>query len=242
MTWVFLFLATFFASVIQSATGFGFALIAVPAFLLLLNSADAIQMVIIISVVMSIVHWVKLRNMTPYNFLKWLILGALVGFPVGILAYKTLDLEAIKILVAIFIIIISLQNGWNLIQNKQNKQKHHKGLLAVIGVVSGTLGAAMAMPGPILMLYLSRTSFNKNEIRAAMITFFIFAYSGALLLQVSMVGIDKQTWITSGILVPAALLGVYGGHQLSKIIDEKLFKGLVLLILILTGIFMLINL
>jgi len=114
MTWALLAIATFVASSVQSATGFGFALIVVPAFLILLNSADAIQIVIIISVVMSCAHWPNLRHLTPYNLLKWLIIGGVVGFPFGIAIYKTVDLNAIKMVVAAFIILISLQNGWNL--------------------------------------------------------------------------------------------------------------------------------
>jgi len=239
-----LLLATFIASTVQSATGFGFALMTVPAFLILRDSTDAIQIAIIISVVMSIVHWPKLKSMTPYPLLKWVIVGGGIGFPIGILIFKSLDLDAIKMAVAIFIIAISIQNGWNLIakNNQVEKVDHHKGILSLVGFISGMLGSAMAMPGPILMLYLSRTALRKNEIRAAMISFFVFAYSGALLLQITMVGVSKDTWTASAILTPAALLGVYVGHQISKKINEKIFKGLVLLILILTGVFMLINL
>ncbi|MBT5186434.1 MAG: sulfite exporter TauE/SafE family protein [Kordiimonadaceae bacterium] len=239
-----LLLATLIASTVQSATGFGFALMTVPAFLILRNSTDAIQIAIIISVVMSVVHWPKLKNMVPYSILKWVIIGGTIGFPIGILIYKSLDLDAIKMAVAIFIILISLQNGWNLRakSNPDEKKDHHKGILSVVGLLSGILGSAMAMPGPILMLYLSRMALSKNEIRAAMISFFVFAYSGALLLQILMVGVAKDTWLASAILTPAALIGVFVGHQISKKINEKLFKGLVLLILILTGIFMLINL
>ena len=235
---------TFIAASVQSATGFGFALIVVPVFLILLNSTDAIQIAIIISVAMSAVHFIKLRNIAPYHLLKWLAIGGIVGFPVGILIYNTLDLDAIKMAVAIFIILISVQNGWNMIRKKlvSGGQNESKFLQVFVGVISGMLGAAMAMPGPVLMLYLSRTTLNKNEIRAAMIAFFVFAYTGALVLQILLVGIQKETWITSAMLIPISLLGVYAGHQISKKINERLFKALVLVILIITGVFMLINL
>jgi uncharacterized membrane protein YfcA len=52
-----LILVTFFASIVQSATGFGFALIAVPVYLIVLNSEDAIQIVIFISIAMSLPLW-----------------------------------------------------------------------------------------------------------------------------------------------------------------------------------------
>ncbi len=48
MDWVYLAVITLLAATIQSATGFGFGLIAVPVFLLILDSVDAIQMVMII--------------------------------------------------------------------------------------------------------------------------------------------------------------------------------------------------
>ncbi|MBL4603439.1 MAG: sulfite exporter TauE/SafE family protein [Emcibacteraceae bacterium] len=235
---------TFIAASVQSATGFGFALIVVPVFLILLNSTDAIQIAIIISVAMSVVHFIKLRNIAPYHLLRWLSIGGIAGFPVGILIYNMLDLGAIKMAVAIFIILISLQNGWNMIRKNLTPegQKESKILQIIVGVISGILGAAMAMPGPVLMLYLSRTTLNKNEIRAAMIAFFVFAYTGALVLQILLVGIQKETWITSALLIPISLLGVYAGHQISKKINERLFKALVLVILIITGVFMLINL
>lgn len=238
-----LLLATFIAASVQSATGFGFALIVVPVFLILLNSADAIQIVIIISVIMSVVHFPKLRKVAPVGMLKWLIIGGIAGFPAGVYIYENLDLQAIKMAVAIFVIIISLQNVWDLIRKENaQKTKNNNAILTGIGVISGMFGVAMAMPGPILMLYLSRAGLGKNEIRACMISFFVFAYIGALLLQVFVVGVEPETWTTSAILTPAALAGVYAGHQISKKINERLFKGLVLVILILTGIFMLINL
>jgi len=48
--------------------------------------------------------------------------------------------------------------------------------------------------------------------------------------------------LTAAVLTPSALVGVVAGHLLSKRINPELFKGLVLLILLLTGLFMLLNL
>ena len=92
------------------------------------------------------------------------------------------------------------------------------------------------------MLYLSRTALGKNEIRATILTFFLFSYGGALLLQATLIGIEYQTWITAAVLTPSALVGVVAGHLLSKKINQQLFKGLVLFVLLLTGLFMLLNL
>ena len=98
MEWVYLLTATFFASIVQSATGFGFGLIAVPLFLMVLNSTDAIQIVIVVSLIISSIQWLKLRNMTPVFLLKWLIVGCMLGFPVGFVIFTQIELDALKML------------------------------------------------------------------------------------------------------------------------------------------------
>lgn len=242
MTWALLLLSTFFASTVQSATGFAFALIVVPAYLILLGTTDVIQIVIILSVVMSLAHLPKLKSNIPFHILKWLGIGCVLGFPAGLYLYSHIDLDLLKIMVAILLILVSLQNGWSMWKQKAGQLEHNKGVLSAVGLLSGVLGACLAMPGPLVMLYLSRTTLSKDEIRATMISFFVFSYITILILQYIVIGIDKDVWINTSYLIPAALLGVFAGHQISKVINEKLFKGLILLILIITGIFMLINL
>lgn len=247
MDWALLILITFLAASVQSATGFGFGLIAVSAFLILLNSATAVQLVIIITLIMSCVHWFKLKQEVPANILKWLSLGCLAGFPVGLFIYLELNLDVLKMSIALLIILISLQNAWHLIRTKQdNDSSHHSNFnnkaLMGVGLASGAMASSLAMPGPAVMLYLARTSLTKNEVRGTILTFFIFSYGGALLLQASLVGISLQTWTTAALLTPAALAGVAAGHLISDKINQQFFKALVLAILLLTGIFMLLNL
>ncbi|MDG1708268.1 MAG: sulfite exporter TauE/SafE family protein [Emcibacteraceae bacterium] len=240
-----LIIVTFFASVVQWATGFGFALIAVPVYLIILNSAAAVQVAIIISIIMSLPLWLKLKNDMPDDFIKWILIGCASGFPIGIYFFLVMDLQTIKAVVAIFIILISLQNAWQMFVAKKGAIDVNllpKPILSVLGIFSGIFGVAMAMPGPTLMLFLSKTLLKKNEIRAVMMAIFVFAYSGAAIMQMTFAGISQDTWMNSLIVTPAALLGVIVGHQLSKKINEKMFKGLILIILLLTGLFMLLNL
>lgn len=238
---------TFFASVVQSATGFGFALIAVPVYLIVMNSAAAVQVAIIISIAMSLPLWFKLKDNMPRDFMKWIFIGCIAGFPIGIFLFLEMELQVIKMAVAVFIIVISFQNAWHMFVADKTKALIDVGrlpklILSFIGILSGIFGVAMAMPGPTMMLFLSKTKLQKNEIRAVMMAIFAFAYSGAAVMQMVFAGINTDTWLTSAYILPAALFGVFVGHQLSKKINERLFKGLILIILILTGIFMLMSL
>ncbi|MDC0111523.1 sulfite exporter TauE/SafE family protein [Emcibacteraceae bacterium] len=242
MIWALLFTVTFVASAVQSATGFAFALIIVPAYLFLLGTTDVIQIAIILSVVISTAHLSTLKLNIPRQIFKWLAIGCAFGLPGGLYLYSNINLALLKILVAVFIIFISIQNGFNMFKKTFSKAYYNKLALTVIGALSGMLGSSMAMPGPLVMLYLSRTTLSKDEIRASMVLFFVFTYIAILILQVIFIGVEHETWITSAYLAPAALCGVFVGHQISKKINEMLFKVFILIILIITGCMMLINL
>lgn len=196
---------------------------------------------------MALPLWFKLKSNMPHDFIKWILIGCIIGFPIGIYLFLEMELQIIKAAVAIFIIAISLQNAWHLFV--AGKKSAHidinhlsKPSLSLIGVISGVFGAAMAMPGPTMMLFLSKTNLKKNEIRTVMMAVFSFAYTGAAFMQMIFAGIDKDTWLISSYVLPGALLGVLIGHYLSKKINERIFKGLILIILVLTGIFMLLSL
>ncbi|MDG1438127.1 MAG: sulfite exporter TauE/SafE family protein, partial [Emcibacteraceae bacterium] len=160
MAIISLIVVTFFASVVQSATGFGFALVAVPVYLIILNSAAAVQVVIIISIAMSLPLWFKLKSDMPDDFIKWIFIGCTFGFPIGIYFFLEMDLQTIKMLVAVFIILVSIQNAWQMFVAKRgavDAESLPKPVLSIVGIFSGIFGVAMAMPGPTLMLFLSKT-------------------------------------------------------------------------------------
>jgi len=246
LDWPLLLTVTFFAATVQSATGFGFGLIAVSAFLVVLNSIAAVQLVIIITCVMLAVHSFRLWNVAVKSLLRSLSIGCALGFPLGILAYKQFDMTTIKLTVAILLIALSSQNAWLLFRHRKSiKNIGHKptqGSTLAVGIISGLMASSIAMPGPPVMLYLVNSNLTKDQVRATVQTFFLVSYVGALLLQTTLVGIDIDIWITAAILLPSALLGLNTGYYLSKRINQQFFKGLVLVILMLTGLFMLVNL
>lgn len=240
-------LVTFFAATVQAALGFGFGLIAVTGFVVLFNSAQAIQLVIILTFAMSLAHYPKLRLNKTKGILKPLIFSCLLGFPVGLWIYTNIDLSVLKLLIAIVLIGLCGHSLYKLFRPGESTKKAVKSTakdrlkITAIGIVSGAMATSLAMPGPIVMLYLNQQNLDKDKVRALMTGFFVFAYSGALIFQWLFVGIQTSTWINAAWLLPFALLGTYVGHLLSKRISQHFFQNLVLGILFLSGLFMLFN-
>src|SRR5258708_22895858 len=90
---IFIVLAatTFCSALLYAISGFGFAVLAAPLFLLFLDPPRAIQLVIIISTVLSIVVLrCLLSAIAPWLLLR-LALGSLVGLPLGLVAFHYAD-------------------------------------------------------------------------------------------------------------------------------------------------------
>ncbi len=106
---------TLLAAVVQSTVGFGFTLLAVSFFLLILQSATAIQLLIVLNLVISL--WVGRnlwRNVARDLWIK-LVAGAAVGFPAGLALFNYASVDQLKIVVAaailVFVPLLAFQRG-----------------------------------------------------------------------------------------------------------------------------------
>ena len=202
-------------------------------------------MVMIIILCMSILDWFKLRGKSSRTLLRQLCIGMLVGFPFGMILFQYVSLPGLKAIIAVVILTFSAQNLFRLFGRyppTEHSSPGNRWATMFTGYVSGMMSTSLAMPGPAVMLYLVHQGFEKTLIRATILTYFVFAYAGSILLQSIVVGVAQSTWLSSLSLVPVGFLGVMSGHYLSDKINQKMFKQLVLLILILTALVMLFQL
>ena len=102
---VLLSAVTLLSAVVQSTVGFGFTLLAVSFFLLILQSATAIQLLIVLNLVISL--WVvgNLWRNVPRALLIKLVAGATVGFPAGLALFNYASVDQLKLVVAAAILV-----------------------------------------------------------------------------------------------------------------------------------------
>lgn len=243
MELIYLLIITFLAASLQSAIGFGFGLIAVPIFIMLLDSAEAIQIAMILIFSISCIDAFKLRGLASKPLLKSLSIGLIVGLPFGVVIFNHVDLNVLKALIALVIIVSSGQSFLRLIKGQMTvisiTHDSHPLQTKLVASISGLMTTSLAMPGPAVMMYFVHKGFEKTLIRATILTYFVIAYAIGIALQVSFVGVSYDTWLTSLSLIPAGILGVLVGHALAPKLNQKLFKLIVLIVLVLTAISML---
>ncbi len=235
----------FFAAVVQAATGFGFAIMAVPFFLLIMGSLTAIQVTAVINFVISLVLLRHLMQGAPYRLLSNLIIGSVIGFPVGLAAFKAADLDSVKITVGVLITAFALLlivREWRLSRagatppaTGQFQPRLFSEL--AIGFISGVMAVALAMPGPVVVLYLLARHAGKQISRPATLLLFGFSYGSVSIVHTIWGGMTGDTWLLAAKLSPFVIAGAFLGHYVTRYLSEERFRGVVLLILIASGIY-----
>lgn len=241
---VLLSAVTLLAAVVQSTVGFGFTLLAVSFFLLILQSATAIQLLIVLNLVISL--WV-VRNLwrnVPRALLIKLVAGATVGFPAGLALFNYASVDQLKLVVAaailVFVPLLAFRHR-SVTQEGPSFPIHRSSSSVGVGILAGAMTTSLGMPGPALFLYLTSLGADKDALRAISLTFFAVAYAAALLLQALTFGVDGEVWMMAVVLAPVAAVGAQLGHRLSQRVTESTFRRAVLWLLGATGIYTLLT-
>lgn len=226
--------------------GFGFTLLAVSFFLLIIASGDAVQLLIIINFAISLALIVRVRKDVDWVLWARLLAGAVVGIPIGLLAFENADVDQLKIFAAIAILTFvamtvfqgsgAARRGKSSAGESSEFPSEFRSPSAVgVGLVAGVMTTALGMPGPPVVLYLTSVGIGKDRTRSITLTFFAVSYGAALLLQTATVGVSAGVWTTAAILVPVAAIGALLGDVLSRRISESVFRKVVLTLVAATG-------
>jgi uncharacterized membrane protein YfcA len=99
---------TFAAALLYAVSGFGFAVLAVPLYLLLVEPALAIQLAIILSTALSIAVVPGLRRTVAPALLLRLCAGSLAGLPIGLFSFRYADPLLVRLGVGATILAFAL--------------------------------------------------------------------------------------------------------------------------------------
>ena len=220
---------TLLAAVVQGTVGFGFTLLAVSFFLLILQSAAAIQLLIVLNLVISL--WVA-RNLwrnVPRALWIRLVAGATLGFPVGLAVFNYASVVQLKVVVAVVILVFVPLMAFRHVPEQGASLPAYRSSSSVgVGILAGAMTTSLGMPGPPLSLYLTALGADKEALRAISLTFFAVTFAAALLLQALTFGVDGEVWTMAAVLAPVAVVGGQLGHRLSKRVTESTFRRAVL--------------
>ncbi len=236
-------------AVVQAATGFGFAIVAAPIFLAVMNSHAALQVLVVIHLIQTAMLLPGVWRMVPRRLMKALVFGAAIGAPIGLVAFVCLDVRALKLIVGVLILLftgllIVREAGWLERAAPAHAEPPHTDgeamrtppLAYATGAISGAMTSLLIMPGPPLMLYLAGAPLPHAHARALAVAFFGLCYLFVTALNAFVAGMGEGVWWIALLLVVPVYLGTLAGRRIARRVTQGSFRAALLALLLLSGI------
>jgi uncharacterized membrane protein YfcA len=217
----------FAAAVVRGYAGFGFSLLSITALSVVLEPRQIVPTIFILEVCASIhllaiswqhVHW---------QALGWLVVGCLIGTPIGVYVLARAPAAPLKIALASIVLIVAvlLARGFAL--------RSLPGRLGITstGLVSGVLNGALGVGGPPVVILFFSTPTGAATGRASMIAYFLFTDLLGLGWQWHDGLLDRQVLARALLYAPALIAGVAVGNWMFATIDPARFRLWVLRLL-----------
>lgn len=157
----------------------------------------------------------------------------LAGCIPGAFFLKNADSSAVKIFFGFVIIFIGIEMWMR--ERKQGKSKQSKVLLTIIGLLSGLLCGLYGI-GALLGAYMGRVTEDSHAFKANLCMVFLTENVFRIALYTAWGILTFDIFRQMLLLVPAMLIGLGLGILSGKVLDEKIVKKIVILMLIVSGV------
>lgn len=223
MTFILLATIVFFAALMQSLSGFGFALVVMPLLTLTLGLATAVPLVALIALTLYAVNLLRYRQSLNLSELKRLALAAALGVPVGLWVVASAPETAVKFFLGLLLIGYALYAFLNPTLAFTVPTSWGYG----VGFIAGCLGGAYNVPGPPVIVYGSLRQWPRDEFRAVLQALFLL--QGMLVVLGHGLAGRMTTAVFTFYLVaiPALFLGILTAARLDAKINKAQFRRLV---------------
>jgi uncharacterized protein len=223
---VWMVAAILVAAFVRGYSGFGYSAMVIAASSLVTNPLNFVAVVVIAEAMMSLQAWKGVGPDVDWRRVRWLLLGAVVGLPLGLWALTAISEDAARALVSGYVLVMCLVllAGWRLAQ-----EVGAKGTLAA-GLVSG-LANAPGMGGLPVAAFFAAQPMSATVFRATLVAYFpiLDLYSAPLYFWHGLVTWDTL-WASLWAL-PLTFLGNWLGGRHFFNTDPQDFRRFAILLL-----------
>ena len=232
-----LLFGAFFAGLVQGATGFGSGIVLNAFWLHILEPSAAISLNIVSCLFVSALPIYKLRKTLDFSKLKSFVFFGVIGIPTGLLILTMTDPSIFKTTVGFILVIFSIWKFKSkdiLINFKSNPT-----LDKFIGFISGILGGFAALGGILPTIWVNLQRLPKDTQRGTYEPF-IFITSIAAVISFYFAGfLTLDIFYNFLKAFPALMIGSWIGIKIYALINEALFRQVILGLIFLAGLVLL---
>ena len=232
--------ATFAGAFVQAATGFGFAILAAPMFLWVMNSTSAIAILLALHVVQSLLVAPGAFPKASRWHLSRFAVGALIGAPLGGWLFAALSVRDLKLAAGIAILaVLALIARRERLERRRRiptgVRGHGTSITVLTGAASSFLTVLLVMPGPPLMAYFMSQRQAPQAVRALSLTFFAVCYVLLALYHALATGYDRPALLLIALLSPVVIVATLFGSLFAERFSDGALRVALFTLLFLSG-------
>lgn len=225
-------IAVFLGSLVVGTAGFGSAAVAGAIMLFWFVPVSAVPILIAASLTTQLISLGQLWHILRWRSCVPLVIGGLIGIPLGVVLLQSVDADAFRIAFGIFLVCWS---SYVLIRPQLKLNSQNSATDVLVGMTGGITGGAIAFPGAVPAIWCTLTRNNKEEQRGT-IQAFILIMQLCTLGYLAAKGLISRSFIPDYFkMLPVIMLGTFVGVYLYTKIDESSFRRLILLLLLIAG-------
>lgn len=229
----FIIFTVFIASIVRGFNCFGFSATCISGFSFIMPAIEIVPIILILEVMISIFMIPYIRNKIDWNFVIKILIGIIIGSPIGLFLLKYLPSELTHLLICIIIIFFSilLMNGYSNTKINNNYAKISTGFIA------GTVNGFSLLGGMPVALFLLVTKIKPVIIRGSLAALFFLTDTYAFVLSFFGGIVDMTTIYRTIPLMVVLPIGVFIGNKFFVKSKEKIYRKVVFYFLIVISIF-----
>ena len=230
---------TFFCSVILLASfvrgfsGFGFSASSVSLLSFILPPKEIVPIILLLEIIASFFMIPSIWKKINWKFVLYLLLGVLLGTPLGIHLLSILDPKITHLIISLTVLIFAFL----LLKGYKNKNLNHNLSKFFVGGVAGTVNGFGTLAGLPIALYFLIIAAEPAVIRASLAALFFFTDAYALVLGYFNDIINLKVFYRSIPLFFIIPVGVSIGTKFFKKSSENDYKKYILYFLIVISMF-----
>jgi len=211
--------------------GFGIGLVSLAFLPYLMSPSEAIVLTTLYAAAFALAIFVPVRrDFTPARVAD-LIVGTVVGTPLGVWALATFPASVLNRLIGVML-LVAVGLEWRCLYPEKLEGRRW-GLGA--GVLAGVIGGAVGTPGPPVVLYATTQGWGPRTIKANLQAFFV-VNQAVILAGYGWAGLlTDEVWRLAAVFAVPAIAGVALGVGLFNRVDPVRFRRIVFALLFVSG-------
>jgi uncharacterized membrane protein YfcA len=224
--------AAFCGAFVAGVAGFAFGLVASAIWLHVITPAQSAPLIAAFAIIIQGTTLWKLRHAIPKARVLRFVIASAIGIPLGSLALAWATRAQMRVLIGLLLILFSL---YSLARPSLPAVGDGRFREALVGVASGLFAGSTGLAGIPVILWSALRRWSKDEQRAVFQPVAVSTFALTLLWVAGTGGVTESTIRLFLAGLPAVLLGTWLGFRLYGMLNEAIFRAIVLALLLLSG-------